>query len=105
MPEATPPKPERLQKYLAACGVGSRRTCEAIIKEGRVAVDGTTASLGMSITPGVSQVTVDGKPVGTEPLVYVLLYKPKGLVTSADDEYGRRTVLDAIVSALSTCAS
>lgn len=96
MSESTSQKPVRLQKYLAACGVGSRRACETLINEGRVTVDGATATLGQSVTPGESRVEVDGQPVGAEPLVYVLLYKPTGVVTSADDEFGRRTVLDAV---------
>lgn len=96
MADPLPETPVRLQKYLAACGVGSRRACERLITEGRVTVDGQTATLGMSVVPGQSIVTVDGETVGVERKIYVLLYKPAGVVTSADDELGRRTVLDLV---------
>lgn len=96
MPDSDAQKPVRLQKYLAACGVGSRRTCETLIEAGRVTVNGKAAALGMSIVPGETAVEVDGARVGTETYVYVLLNKPEGVVTTAEDEFGRKTVLDCV---------
>lgn len=86
----------RLQKYLAACGVASRRQAEAIINEGRVTVNGQTASIGLVVDPRRDAVAVDGKPVAAEQKVYVLLNKPSGCVTSARDTHGRKTVLDCL---------
>lgn len=85
----------RLQKYLAHCGVASRRTAEKMIAGGRVAVDGqTVTAMGISVEDG-STVTVDGSPVTPEvELHYVLYHKPAGEVTTVDDPKGRPTVLD-----------
>ncbi|MBN2012927.1 rRNA pseudouridine synthase [candidate division KSB1 bacterium] len=88
----------RLNKYLAQCGVGSRRSCDQIIADGRVSVNGKTISiLGISIDETLDSVTVDNKPVAIEKrLVYILLNKPRGFVTTASDEKKRKTVLDLI---------
>lgn len=85
----------RLQKYLAHCGVASRRAAEKMIAEGRVAVDGqTVTAMGVSVEDG-SMVTVDGSPVTPETeFHYVLYHKPAGEVTTVDDPKGRPTVLD-----------
>lgn len=94
--EAAPdgrPAGERLQKVLAAAGVGSRRACEDLIAAGRVEVDGVTARLGRRVDPEVDRVTVDGIPIGVRPgLVYYLLNKPPGVVSTASDPEGRPTV-------------
>lgn len=89
---------ERLQKYLAAMGVASRRACEQLIAEGRVQVNGETVTLpGTKITPGADTVAVDGRVLSQAPrLRYILLYKPVGYICSAADEKGRRTVLDLL---------
>ena len=89
---------ERLQKYLASAGVASRRASETMIQEGRVAVNGKVIrELGTKIVPGKDQVTVDGKPVQPEEkLVYLLLNKPAGYITTAKDTHNRPTVLDLI---------
>ena len=89
---------QRLQKYLAAMGVASRRTCEQLIAEGRVQVNGVTVTTpGVKITPGIDQVAVDGSLLQAEPrLRYILLFKPTGYICSAADEKGRRTVLDLL---------
>ena len=89
---------ERLQKYLAAMGVASRRACERLIAEGRVQVNGETVTQpGTKITPGVDTVAVDGRTLAETPrLRYILLYKPVGYICSAADEKGRRTVLDLL---------
>lgn len=86
----------RLQKYLAECGIASRRACEGMIEAGRVAVNGETAHVGQSIEPGTDQITVDGREIGVEEKIYVVLNKPTGFVTSAKDEFGRKTVLDCV---------
>ncbi len=85
----------RLQKYLAQCGVASRRTAEKMIQEGRVSVDGQAVTvMGVSVEAG-QLVTVDGKPVLPEAEKhYVLYHKPAGEVTTVTDPKGRATVLD-----------
>jgi 23S rRNA pseudouridine2605 synthase len=91
---ATPPNDgERLQKVLAQRGFGSRRACEELIAAGRVAVNGETALLGRRVDPGTDHVAVDGVPVGVRPgLVYYLLNKPAGVVSTASDPGGRPAV-------------
>ncbi|MEA4928891.1 MAG: pseudouridine synthase [Candidatus Limiplasma sp.] len=85
----------RLQKYLALCGVASRRAAERMIAEGRVQVDGqTVVEMGTPVEESQS-VTVDGKPVRPEAEKhYVLYHKPAGEVTTVSDPEGRATVLD-----------
>ncbi len=91
---------ERLQKVLARLGFGSRRSCELLIGAGRVAVNGRVAVLGTRVDCERDQVEVDGVPVGVRPdLVYYLLNKPAGVVTTASDPEGRRTVVDLVPSA------
>ena len=88
---------ERLQKVLAAAGIGSRRHCEELIAEGRVAVNGQTALLGRRVDPSTDRVTVDGVSVATAPgLVYYLLNKPAGVVSTASDPQGRPTVVELV---------
>jgi 23S rRNA pseudouridine2605 synthase len=83
----------RLQKVLAAAGVGSRRACEELIAAGRVEVNGETAELGRRVDPGRDRVAVDGVPIGVAPgLVYYLVYKPLGVVSTTSDPQGRPTV-------------
>ncbi|MDP9071956.1 MAG: rRNA pseudouridine synthase [Actinomycetota bacterium] len=88
---------ERLQKVLARTGFGSRRACEELIADGRVTVNGEVALLGRRIDPDGDRVEVDGVPVGVRAdLVYYLLNKPRGVVTTASDPQGRSTVLDLV---------
>ncbi|MCX7766205.1 MAG: rRNA pseudouridine synthase, partial [Candidatus Sumerlaeia bacterium] len=89
---------ERLQKYLARCGVASRRDCEKLILAGRVKVNGKVVQiLGTKIQPEIDRVELDGTPVSPDSdNVYVMLNKPPGYVTSAEDEYGRVTVFDLV---------
>jgi 23S rRNA pseudouridine2605 synthase len=88
---------ERLQKVLARAGLGSRRVCEDLIAEGRVTVDGEVAILGRRVDVQTARVEVDGILLPVAPdLVYYLVNKPAGVVTTAADPQGRRTVLDLV---------
>jgi len=88
---------ERLQKVLARTGLGSRRVCEDFIADGRVTVNGETAVLGRRVDPANDLVEVDGVAIGVAPgLVYYLLNKPTGVVTTADDPEGRPTVVGLV---------
>lgn len=87
----------RLQKYLAECGVASRRAAEDFIQAGRVEVNGQTAAIGCGVDPETDAVTIDGQPVILrEEKIYVILNKPANTVTTAQDNFGRRTVLECI---------
>lgn len=89
--------PRRVQAVLAAAGLGSRRACEDLIRAGRVAVNGTAVALGATADPDHDLITLDGQPVTvTPPLVYLVLNKPPGYVTTASDEYGRPAVPDLL---------
>jgi len=91
------PVEERLQKILASAGLGSRRACEGLIRQGRVAVNGQAAQLGQKADPRRDQITVDGKPIHVQPEhAYIALYKPVGVVSTAHDTEGRQTVLDLV---------
>ncbi len=89
---------ERLQKILAAAGVASRRAAEEIIAAGRVAVNGNVVTeLGTKADPEVDEIFVDGKPLRKrQRLLYFLLNKPKGYVTTVSDPEGRATVMDLL---------
>src|SRR5256886_7645306 len=85
----------RLNAYLARAGVASRRKADELIKAGRVAVNGEPGQLNTFVGAD-DRVEVDGKPVATQRLAYVLLHKPAGVVTTARDPQGRRTVVDLV---------
>jgi 23S rRNA pseudouridine2605 synthase len=86
---------ERLQKVLAAAGVGSRRACEDLIFRRRVTVNGKVAKLGDKVDPATAEILVDGQRVITDTkLVYIAMNKPRGVVTSLDDEKGRTELAD-----------
>lgn len=86
----------RLQKYIASAGVCSRREAEERIRQGRVTINGAAASLGDSAEEG-DIITVDGVPVTpVQSHTYVMLHKPRGYVTTLQDEKGRKTVADLV---------
>ena len=88
----------RLSTYLARAGVAARRKCDALIRAGRVTVNGEVVdSLGVKIDPEKERVEVDGIAV-KEPdrPVYILLHKPRGVISAASDNRGRRTVIDIV---------
>jgi 23S rRNA pseudouridine2605 synthase len=85
----------RLNAYLARAGVASRRGAEELIRAGRVRVNGEVAGLATFVEPR-DNVEVDGSPIEPEPLTYVLLHKPAGVVTTARDPQGRPTVVGLV---------
>jgi len=85
----------RLNAYLARAGVASRRGAEELIRSGRVRVNGEVAGLA-TFVEGIDRVEVDGSLVAPEPLTYVLLHKPAGVVTTARDPQGRPTVVGLV---------
>ena len=88
---------ERLQKLLAARGMGSRRAMEQWIEQGRVSVNGQIAVLGDKADPERDEIRVDGQPlVQAEQRVYLMLNKPRGYVTTLSDEKGRKTVAELV---------
>lgn len=87
----------RLQKILAQAGYGSRRSCEVLISEGRVSVNGKTASLGDKANPEEDQISVDGVLVSSpEKLQYLMLHKPKGVLSTVTAPDRRPTVRSLI---------
>lgn len=88
---------ERLQKILAQAGYGSRRSCEEFISAGRVRVNGQVATLGQKAELGKDKIIVDGAPIAArEALTYIAMYKPRNVISSVEDEIGRKTVRDLI---------
>ncbi len=89
---------ERLQKILSAAGVGSRRSTEKLIQAKRVTVNGKVAKLGDRADAGIDQIAVDGKPIQPEKAVYIMLNKPRNVLSSTVDELGagRKTIRDLV---------
>jgi 23S rRNA pseudouridine2605 synthase len=88
---------ERLQKLMAQAGLGSRRACEEFISAGRVTVNGKKAILGQKADPATDRILVDGQPLKLgQAFVYIALHKPRGVVSTAEEEFGRPTVLDLV---------
>lgn len=88
---------ERLQKIIARAGVCSRRAAEELLRQGRVTVNSRTAALGDQADPEVDVIAVDGRALQEAPkAVYVMLYKPRGYVTTLKDEYGRQTAAELV---------
>ena len=87
----------RLQKYLAEAGIASRRKCEEYIEQGRVKVNNEVAILGTKVNPEVDIIVFDNKKIEKkEELVYILLNKPIGYVTTSKDQFSRDSVLDLV---------
>lgn len=88
----------RLQKYLADCGINSRRKCEELIIEKKVTVNGKIAELGIKVNPEKDIIEYDGKKVinKKDEYTYILLNKPIGVVTTVKDQFKRETVLDLV---------
>ena len=86
---------ERLQKVLASAGIASRRDCEELIGAGRVSVNGKVVVVpGTRVDPEQDEIAVDGQPIGKiNPRTYVMLHKPAGVVSTAEDPHGRPTVV------------
>ena len=88
---------ERIQKIIARSGLCSRRDADQMIADGRVTVDGREAKPGEKADPGVAHIKVDGRTLkAPEILRYLLLYKPRGVMTTCDDPEERKTVLDIV---------
>ena len=86
---------ERLQKLMSAAGIASRRASETMISEGRVTVNGVTATLGMSADPDIDVICLDNAPIViAKRRRYIVLNKPRGYVTTMKDERGRPTVAE-----------
>ncbi len=87
----------RLNRFLAECGIASRRKSEEFIKEGRVSVNKKTVTdLSFLVDPDADIISIDGEKIKPQKKVYYLLNKPKGFITSTADEKGRKTVLQLI---------
>jgi len=86
----------RLQRALARAGVASRRAAEELIEQGVVRVDGSVATLGSKVDPDRQSITVRGRRVTEKPRRWIAFHKPLGVVTTAKDEEGRRTVFEFV---------
>jgi len=90
---------ERVQKIIARAGLASRRRAEQLIADGRVRVNGRLAALGESADPAHDRIEVDGEPLGiAPPPIHLAVYKPRGFLSSARDERGRRSVVTLVDS-------
>ncbi len=83
----------RINKYLAACGVASRRECDKLIAENAVKINGVLATVGADVSDG-DTVTVNGNVVAVKSNEYYILNKPKGYLCTVRDDKGRKTILD-----------
>ena len=90
---------EKLQKLLSQWGIASRRQSEALISSGHITVNGVKAHIGQRANPAVDDIRIDGRPLRPDNLPgkrYVLLNKPRGVVSTCDDPQGRKTVIDLL---------
>ena len=87
----------RLHKYLASCGLGSRRFCEGLIDDGRVSVDGVVVrEQGVCIDPARQAVCLDDRAVASQAKIFLVLNKPRDILCTSRDPQGRRTFLDLL---------
>ena len=88
----------RLQKFMADCGLASRRKAEELIAEGKVRVNGRVATVGEKVDPAVDKVTVGSRKLAAQSgrRVYLMVHKPRGFVTTMDDELGRKCVAQLV---------
>ena len=93
-----PMEPVRLNKFIADSGLCSRRAAEALIAAGEVFVNGTAATVGQKVVPGIDKVTVRGKPVRAagQPKVTLVVHKPRGVVCSNSDPHADATIFDLL---------
>lgn len=88
---------ERIQKIISSRGVASRRQAELMIQEGRITCNGAVCQLGQTADPDIDIIMIDGKPLpGAGELVYILLHKPRGYVTTLSDEKGRKNAAQLV---------
>lgn len=96
-PPSKPAGPERIQKVLAAAGYGSRRSCEELVLDGRVTVNGKRLTeLPILVVPQADDIRVDGQPIRKQRHVYFMLNKPRGVLTTSNDPGGRRLAIDLL---------
>lgn len=87
----------RLNRYLASCGVGSRRACDRLIADGRVAVDGKpVTSMGVTVFPLKSRVQVDGREVRPESTRVLMVHKPRNVICTVSDPEDRKTIMELL---------
>ena len=87
----------RLQKFMADNGIASRRKCEEMIEQGLVKVNGTVAHIGDKVDPKRDKVSVNGKRIAVQDkLRYIMLHKPRGFITTMQDEHGRKCVAELV---------
>lgn len=87
----------RLQKYLSMCAVASRRKAEELIAQGKVKVNGRVAQIGDKVSPKHDTVTVGGRKItANKKLYYIMLHKPRGYITTMEDEMGRKCVAQLV---------
>ena len=88
---------ERLQKFMAECGIASRRKSEELIAQGKVRVNGEIAQIGDKVDPKKDIVSVDGRKVhAAKENVYIMLHKPRGYITTMSDEMDRKCVAELV---------
>ncbi len=87
---------QRLQKIMSQAGIASRRKSEELIKKGLVKVNGKTMTIGDKADPKKDKITINNKPIKVQKKVYIILNKPKGILSTVKDDKGRKTVIDLI---------
>jgi 23S rRNA pseudouridine2605 synthase len=85
----------RINKYLASCGIASRRECDKLIAEGKVKVNGKNATIGLDVSEA-DEIFVNGNKVAVKKNEYYIINKPKGYLSTVSDDKGRKTVLDLL---------